>query len=149
MALDFAKRTKTMITNILLKIDPPESADVELLLKGLTKTLAFEREAAATFEVNAARQAVLSEGQLNENSADSMLMDDDGNVVDPNSSAGIQLKYKRLGERNARKEKVEQMEQEQKEMEQKGLKTIDVKFRGYISRSFDAYMIIENRLLLF
>ena len=141
MALDFAKRTKTMITNILLKIDPPESADVELLLKGLTKTLAFEREAAATFEVNAARQAVLSEGQLNENSADSMLMDDDGNVVDPNSSAGIQLKYKRLGERNARKEKVEQMEQEQKEMEQKGLKTIDVKFRGYISRSFDAYMI--------
>ena len=33
------------------------------------------------------------------------------------------------------------MEQEQKEMEQKGLKTIDVKFRGYISRSFDAYMI--------
>ena len=25
-----------------MKIDPPESADVELLLKGLTKTLAFE-----------------------------------------------------------------------------------------------------------
>lgn len=141
MALDFSKRTKTMITNILMKIDPPESADVELLLKGLTKTLAFEREAAATFEVNAARQAVLSEGQLNINSNDSMLMDDDGNVVDPASSAGIQLKYKRLNERKAREEKVAQMEEEQKEMEKKGLKAIDIQFRGYISRSFDAYMI--------
>ena len=92
LALDFAKRTKTMITNILLKIDPPESADVELLLKGLTKTLAFEREAAATFEVSAARQAVLSEDVINDGGQDGMVMDDDGNVIDPNSSEGIQLK---------------------------------------------------------
>ena len=81
-----------MITNILLKIDPPESADVELLLKGLTKTLAFEREAAATFDVSAARQAVLSEDVINDGGQDGMVMDDDGNVIDPNSSEGIQLK---------------------------------------------------------
>ena len=39
-------------------------------------------------------------------------------------------RYKRLGEKQAREEKVRQMEKEEEEMKQKGLKVIDVKFRG-------------------
>ena len=39
-------------------------------------------------------------------------------------------RYKRLGEQKVREEKVRQMEKDEEEMKQKGLKVIDVKFRG-------------------
>ena len=144
LALDFARRTRESIANILMRIDPPESADVELLLKGLTKTLAFEREAAATFEVDAARNAVMGAYALNEQS--DMVMDDDGNVVDSNSAAGIRLKYKRQAEQAERESKVAAMEKEAEENAKAGVQDTTPSFRGLISQCFDAYMIAYVKL---
>ncbi len=140
MAVDFSNRTKVMIINILTRIDPPESADVTMLCKGLTKTLAFERDAAATFEVDAARRAVM--GAYNVSDVSEMVMDDEGNMVDPNSSAGIKLKYKRLDEQAEREKHVATMEREEAERAAAGEDKDSLPtFRGLISQCFDAYMI--------
>merc|ERR1711871_1766205 len=71
LCVDFAKRTARHIETILRAVDPPESVDVEHLLRALTKTLQFERDAVAQFD----QQVNGDEAEL------PTFYDDDGEIV--------------------------------------------------------------------
>jgi vacuolar protein sorting-associated protein 53 len=121
LCVDFSRRTRRHIEKILQAIDPPESADVGVLLKALDTTLKFERESDKLFnpideeaeesngiddisssDLSRTESAEWSDEEDEVDEADA-LYDDNGNEVDPDSATGIRLKYKRRQEMERRK----------------------------------------------
>ena len=170
LCIDFARRTRRHIEKILQSIDPPESADVGILLKALDTTLKFERESDKLFnpegeEENDSQNDLGNENKNQEESNDwsdeeenedgDALYDDDGNEVDPDSATGIRLKYKRRQEMEKRKlnekEKKERIQESEKQRrksqassggihEEEEEKKPIVYFKGIISSCFGNYM---------
>jgi vacuolar protein sorting-associated protein 53 len=113
----FCEQTRTDFERQLAAYDPPDSAPPEALLRALQKSLEFERQMAARFEEDASRTArasSLTGGGLSarpgeEDSEDDLseeepmdssapLVNEEGEVLDPKSAAGIRVKYRRAAE---------------------------------------------------
>jgi len=87
LLLMFIQTTEKHLKSILGKIDPPESADVSVLVRSLRKSIDFENEMAVRFEAH-----------LRKKQDEEYLFDENGESVDPNSALGIRMRHEKAKE---------------------------------------------------
>jgi len=85
MCIQFCEKTRNDIDVLLSAFDPPDSAPPETLVRQLNKTLAFEAEMVGRFETKASASS----------GADTLMVDENGDTIDPHSAEGVRRRYAR------------------------------------------------------
>ena len=132
LLLLFCEHTREQVTAVLGRFET-ESVDVPLLVAALRCTMQFERE--LVLKMDLGKNNVPPENFPYE-------LDEEGQIVDSESPAGIRLRYERLHKREER-EAQKAAEKERAEAAGKPyVNTLDAlpSFLGFISNVFDPYL---------
>ncbi|KAK8798110.1 hypothetical protein WA171_005635 [Blastocystis sp. BT1] len=131
----FCDRTKEHVQTVLSRYETPEMVDVPVLVSALRTTMQFERE--LVLKMDLGKNNVPPENFPYE-------LDEEGQIVDSESPAGIRLRYERLRKRVIEeREALKAAEKERIEAEGKEyVNSLDElpSFLGYISGIFDPYL---------